>query len=779
MFNFEKIVKEELSKCFKTRLTEDKWMKRSAQDAYDRMTNYYNDNGEHFSQDEKNKQQEFKNRIDLVGRHIGVNIDKSQTPIAKNGVINFSNGKQRDYQSFLKLMTRLLRIKAKEISQYMLNNGAIPTEIFDNPNFSGDPSKKKPMTSEKASELMKFRDTLDALNLTYLYDIENQKALAPKTSRYNIDIERKLKDGGINVILDKFDLSDASLEEVVRWALKGTKGTTYKAQFAQMLGKSPDDITKEDFNSGDTFSIIKADYERKLVQKILDNAYGLSLQVMGGEDGKVFSMGNAKLPTDSLIINFTSAHRCLAWNDCLVKYACYARTSEHGYKDLLAKNKRLNLMWEGSHYDEELMKCMKNMIRCHCVSIQMLTNALNRVIVKQGRKSYRKNDKRYTVEDIYERLKKTGFYTFNDNELKVILENRDKIVRINDIRLNEEGDFIGQWLLDAIDDFAEELSLLNIKTAAYTCKHLNYDGIKNIIINASRANIGGHDGQQADAIVRRFYAVSQDTYNSFDETYASEISNDGTPLGNPTNPTYITNPTVFGDDYGHIVAYPQPLFHRGKDENGNDIQLPTGQYYYKCPCGRGKHGSDIKNNSALTQAFDNLTIPDGTKRLSVEKAKKKKKNKENAELSVNAVDCYDCRVCYQPKMAAYGNKPLIVLVQVHSENADLFDAAQADKRREDGGHRDYGKSEHFQDRYNDFKKSETKPKQTTKESVIKGRLTESVNNAFDEDEGLRLVAKNGERSVQKHLKNLSSKVNECKKVKKIFFENYERFFGNK
>ena len=57
--------------------------------------------------------------------------------------------------------------------------------------------------------------------------------------------------------------------------------------------------------------------------------------------------------------------------------------------------------------------------------------------------------------------------------------------RIDYIRLNENGDFVGQWLVDAWDNEAGKYQPYGVNVSAYTCRHLNYEGIKNIIINTS------------------------------------------------------------------------------------------------------------------------------------------------------------------------------------------------------------------------------------------------------------------------------------------------------
>ena len=51
-------------------------------------------------------------------------------------------------------------------------------------------------------------------------------------------------------------------------------------------------------------------------------------------------MAKGKVPENTLIVNFTTAIGCPAWNECLVKHACYARQTEKGKPSVYDGNDR-------------------------------------------------------------------------------------------------------------------------------------------------------------------------------------------------------------------------------------------------------------------------------------------------------------------------------------------------------------------------------------------------------------------------------------------------------
>jgi hypothetical protein len=105
--------------------------------------------------------------------------------------------------------------------------------------------------------------------------------------------------------------------------------------------------------------------------------------------------------------------------------------------------------------------------------------------------------------------------------------------------------------------------LIGIDTSAYTCRNLDYTRASNIIINASNAAI------KKGKIDRYFFAIEENMYNAFDETY-----------GGNNNSLEIID--------GSVQPNPQPLY--TVDENGQVVD--SGHLYYKCPCGRPLKGKE-------------------------------------------------------------------------------------------------------------------------------------------------------------------------------------------
>lgn len=780
----EKILDEELNHIFSftkgTLIQENVWLDKAKEAAKQRFMDKYNNSQEG---------DEFKTHVDNVGRHIGVNIGSQQDSVPTvndNGTINMNddNGTQITYEDFLKSMTERLTKAADELSEYVNDDGSVNNKVMYGPD--ADQYGKQQVDNanlERNAELMKCKDALDLLSLSYLYHDPNSKnyqGLITKEQKYKIIYNKLKKTNGedvIEIIADSFDLSYANPKDVVKWATQGTRygklsktdkefdekiasgkyrqnGDDWfrKGSYGDRFGNKEGWLDADGNPTNDEmFQAIKTDYYHSLLEKLINSVYGISLEMPGNP----FTYGNAKLPSSSLIVNFTSAHRCPAWNECLVKYACYARTSEHGYKSLFAKNKRLALMWEGSRYDEQIRRDLFNIIRLYAVGLKALVSAYN----KQVAATKNKKAPKYTQQDLYDIITTEGFAGL-PNEIKELLKNGYntnggvKIKLITDIRLNEEGDFIGQWLLDAVDEFAGDLKEIDISVAAYTCRNLNFNSIKNIIINASKGNIGADgNGGVANAIARRFYAVPPEVYNSMDETYASQVDNNGKPVGEATYPTYVANKELFGDNKGRIIPYPQPLYIDGKE---------TGQFYYKCPCGRGKHGSadedenedskgKKKNPTKFDIEFNTYNNPDNLQRL---------KSGKNAQLE--GVNCYDCRVCYQPKLAI-SDKPVVVLVQVHSANAELFNNDKASKARGDN----FGMSKNYANRNARFKEGFA--------NNNKPLITESIFSKDTSSQAIQQIAKYGEQSVHAHLQALKGSVQES--AKQAFNEQYNRLFG--
>lgn len=480
--------------------------------------------------------------IKAIADNIGVNLnfDKAERKNMMKGL--YDNGRISD-----KITQEVLDVSD------ILANYVSPGSNFDR---EGRMEQDYP---DRYNELMRVKDFIDQMGLTHMYDTtfvsRNKQKIAALNGRYGLSID----DEG-NVDKSKFDLNaytDKDISDYVEGGMKKDKATGQKVLPSWARGKSQEQIS--DY-------VIGKRYEG-ILNKYLSSKYGLQVRM----PGNVFSAGNNKLPSDTLIINFSSAQRCAAWNECIVKHACYARGTEHFRQNVRDANTQRNLMWASGENDPELMELLFNMVKAYCFDFISVGNELG----------------------------------LNPNELRTqkfsemqpeVLESLQNHKRISDIRLNEDGDFIAQWLLDAWNEFAGELRNVGVSTTCYTCRKLNFASIKNIIINASNEGIKG------PGVARYFFAVQEDMYELYDETYGGE---DGALI-------------FTKDENGNTKIEPnlQPLF------DVNDGK-PNGKYYYKCPCNR----------------------TDG--------------QGENPEGKVN---CYQCRICYEPNNLG---KPYYVLVAVH------------------------------------------------------------------------------------------------------------------
>ena len=309
--------------------------------------------------------------------------------------------------------------------------------------------------------------------------------------------------------------------------------------------------------------------------------YGLQIKI----PGDIFPSGNDKLPPSTLVINFNSAIRCPAWNECLVKYACYARSGEKRTGNNVGSfpsNTNKNLLWELTHGDTTMLQLMMNLVKSYLFNYEGIFNQASETL------------KRNKIKDISSLLSLELDNELVTGELFNVFKNNQKA---NAVRLNEDGDFLGQWLVDAWDEFGGKAKAFGIIISAYTCRNLNFEGVKNIVLNSS--NIANKN------VDRYFIALSEEVYNSFDDTY------DG-----------------FDEQTGKLSIILKPL--GDYDELGN--WKPNGKFYYKCPCN-----------------IEEVMGP-------------KVKNKTKSE----DYDCYKCEVCYTPNNLS--NQPYYVFVKVHGES---------------------------------------------------------------------------------------------------------------
>ena len=758
----------------------------------------------------------FQDRMNQVGSHIGVNNpgQQGQQQVADMPVYRQENGDKEFVINFVDKMISA----AMELRKYVTTDGSVDLRVLYAHNTDQYASGNiKPYDNVDAAYLMKMKDVIDLLSLSFLYynpeqfrNSDDKKAgitmpvdqtsyyrNTPKTYRnvalgalkqkadlsenpnpgkmnpsqyqpYNIDYA-ELKDYIINYLTDDKTIINTQLDGT-RW--KNDYGTGYFNKYG-IENKAEFYAQHKD--------MVQTDYFKNIADKMFRNVYGIDLNV----PETLFTYGNQKLADDTLVINFTSAHRCPAWDNCLVKNACYAKASEHGYKDLFAKNKNVNMMWEGSRYDPRIMDALKAVIRSYLINYQKVgqifnINPSNTKRVNTARKKRAEDAKRVlsqqSTDNQYSNLGEAananqskmieiiksheGFNQLSEEQLAIIRNPESKILRAKYIRLNEEGDFIGQWLVDAIDEFAGELKKIGVSVAAYTCRNLNYDKIKNIIINASTDKVGAGENGVANAVARRFYAVPEDFYNSLDETYAPstdavKYDQNGNPMTEPIMPTLVKE-----NGEWHIVPFPQPVYSDESGENRNDTY-----YYYKCPCGRGKKPKEKKTKSdpsALALKFNTIDRTGRDQELQRQRDEKvasgkKLTKKDLEEEGKSGINCYDCRMCYQPKWD-YSDKPVVVYVQVHSTEKELFNY----KKQKDTGY-----SKGYQQNRTEL------------------GLNEEIFNVRDEDEdreimAIQQVTNNAINSVNEHLREISQGLYEQEeKVKNNFKLMLERLDNTK
>lgn len=898
-----------LNKCVTENINEDTYADWAKRDALDTMVNSY-ENGDNDS--------ELKKHLTRVGNHIGVRmpkLDKTRTYDEKSyndEQFNDDEKGTRNEKFFQYVKDEIIKAIAalQKITKF---NGSIDKRYLFSPSL--DDHKRETMDAQvngstttlddvalankldddkvkNNGHLMKMKDLIDKLNLTFLYD-QSRSVLKTYNSLYGLDLKtvrqhidninqnqnnQEVIDSEKEWLLDyakqNLDLTSISEKDLLDWATEGTKGKLENPNNMfnrmPMYGKGKKQLVKNDWKNAisknaEKMEQIKAMKLQSLVDSYMQHVYGLDFTV----PTTPFVQGNTKLPSTSLVINFTSAHGCPSWNECLVKHACYARTSEHGYSGLWAKNDNLQMMWEGSKYDGKIKKALRQMIRFHVVSIASISSAFAKITsdngvdlrteflnryhggdneefsnlyndsqyfknatksvdptqnitsgtwnslsntVSKNKKGRYKSPNDLFCRTVYIALKNSenGFLdVFNEREREII-KNTKGCLRVTHIRLNEEGDYIGQWLLNDMDEFAEELKTVGCQMVCYTCRFLNYDGIKNIVINASQQSIGGTKDSMNPNINRYFFAVTEDFYNHMEETYGGVDENGNVIDANmPTlvNPSDVRPElrnkyfeSLSDETKGKIIPLPKELY--------GDDGKPTGRLYYKCPCGRGKvQKMPSKDKDETEEEYNNKvarfklfhavnTYNKDNSGKDIQRQRMGDKDITSSE----AINCYECNVCYSMKEGL--SKGMVVLVQVHSANKDDFRGMQAmekhiDKNQEFSQPNKDIYSGDFEQRWNDkqsilknnpslanglSKKFSKNKNESFLRSSNNGLITE-INDLFDfndntkQDEAFDQITKNAIFSVNEHLKGLTNSITEQRNIRKTFNENYKRFFN--
>lgn len=472
-----------------------------------------------------------------------VNFDYSDDEFGKrqNDIVK---GKNEEIKEWVAEYLPLLRscwngknfMKSKEVAKYSTDKGTYnsqtPKGVYDK------------LSGKDKENVINLASFLDKNRLTCIYR-EFQKQPSVKTS-CGLD----LTDDSINcntpidVLMRNLDFS-ASVNNTDE-LLSMYDGTRVK-NFNQEVGFNDD---KRHIDNPDEWAKIAEVAAEKLNERraklYLMSTYGMNLDF--GKGNKMFKFGNSKVADDTLIINFSSAIRCPAWNECIMKDACYAKTSEVMYDNTFNSNLKKNLIWEQTKVDTQLMKLMMALLRSYLLNYVRLP-FVGDVKEKEEKKKF-----------IWELCQKS-LYEIRDEYGAEAIDVLKSTRNGNLIRLNENGDFIGQWLVDAFEQFAAELKLVDINIAAYTCRALNYEAVENLILNISQQGLVKN--QNSKAFAHFFYAIDPKDYARLGETY-----------GGP-NYTLDINPKT-----GKIT----PVYRRLIDENGE-----LKGYYYKCPCGRGKY----------------------------------------------------------------------------------------------------------------------------------------------------------------------------------------------
>ena len=497
----------------------------------------------------------FRNQAD----EIGITPDYSDEA-RKNYINQIKNTKGKYRKSVndeIKAVVRILRDNTNS------TGGVNFRKINNEANANAYSVNGEPLTYNR---ILRIKDFIDSMSLRYLYDSSVSPTQVQKFGLNNDpNNENPENDFDINTITD--------------------------SHF--------NDYKSREKNDGNKKKLTTNDLKKAILDKYLQSAYGIQFNAPS------FDLGNKKV-VGALMINFTSAYKCPAWNECLVKHACYARAGEtRHYNNTKTSNDRKNLMWLACEDDPKMLNLVYNLLKSYVVGWTAV-----------GRKLAKNPELFNSVGGDINKLSQMYFSEMPQEVLEVIKECK----RVSYIRLNENGDFINQKLLDSFDKLAGDFKLIGVNTAAYSCRNLQFDKLKNIIINASRTEMEG------PTIQRYFYAVPVKMYEAFEDTYTS---------------------ASMSNSFDSIGKMPKPLF--SIDANGN--KTPNGSFYYKCPCSR-KDFTLIGDNGEM---------------------------KENSE-----VNCYQCHLCYETNSEEMVNAlrnggKFYVFVKAHGTFANMLDERREKK----------------------------------------------------------------------------------------------------
>lgn len=424
--------------------------------------------------------------------------------------------------------------KSKEVARHDDNDNIYNTFTTYKNGFDS----LSPIEQKNVINLASF---LDKNKLTCLYrDFQKQPSVKYSCGIYLLD-DSINKNTPIDYLRDNLDFSGllASNFELL---------STYDGTRVKTINKEAGIDDDKPHTEGAEWEKIARIATVKMAERraklYVNSTYGLDLKF--GDDG-MFKYGNAKINEDTLVVNFSSAVRCAAWNECIMKDACYAKTGEIQYDNAFYSNLKKGMIWEQTSVDENLMNLLMALLRSYLLDYEKLP------FVKKVKNL---NER----EELMWNLCQSTLYSIRDSY------GEDAIGILRDtrlgnlVRLNENGDFIGQWLVDAFEEFARELELVDIHVTAYTCRALNYESVEKMILNISQQGLVSK--QNSKGFAHFFYAIDPKDYARLGETYGGR------------NYSLDINPET------HKIT---PVYRRLEDEEG------LKGYYYKCPCGRGKY----------------------------------------------------------------------------------------------------------------------------------------------------------------------------------------------
>lgn len=350
--------------------------------------------------------------------------------------------------------------------------------------------------------------------------------------------------------------------------------------------------------------------------------------------GGLFSIGNAKLSSDTIIINFTSALGCPSMNDCpITQKACYAVAGENRLKD----TRRKNLI-------------VQNLV-IHARSNNLL----------QG--------------------------LFDIAELYIIesIEHTSKPIKF--IRYNEAGDFIDQNMLVMAAKFSKKVrDKYGVLSMAYTANpridpsaEIEGEPIDTIIaVNRSRNDIP----TSPQSLNRNFFGIPMQNFSTNPEINLENAYSDVEYVEDADLNTLKVEIPLKGK-YGIPSV---PVLNTGSWDGGSG-------YYYICPCSFWRYNKDKATIKYLvskglmndgdelpnkkTKAFKNLMA----------QLSPKEKNELKSILNKIVSPCgIKCAVCHDIEggVTKDGQKNIrnyAILAATHGATAGNYDAVYADAKR--------------------------------------------------------------------------------------------------